>query len=75
MAGVRTVANVGAHLANISFDRSHNLLASATHTMDIYRDASERSADGIQALFSSCMAMPWLATNAAHMPRNLRPID
>jgi S-methylmethionine-dependent homocysteine/selenocysteine methylase len=57
MAGVRTVASVGGHVANISFDRGHNLLASATHTMDIYRDASERSADGIQALFSSWMAM------------------
>ena len=57
MAGVRTVANVGGHVANIGFDRGHNLLASATHTMDIYRDASERSADGIQALFSSWMAM------------------
>jgi phosphoribosyl-ATP pyrophosphohydrolase len=57
MAGVRTVASVGSHVADISFDRSHNLLASATHTMDIYRDASERSADGIQALFSSWMAM------------------
>jgi hypothetical protein len=57
LAGVRTVANVGDHVANISFDRSHNLLASATHAMDIYRDASERSADGIQALFSSWMAM------------------
>jgi hypothetical protein len=57
MAGVRTVASVGGHVADISFDRGHNLLASATHTMDIYRDASERSADGIQALFSSWMAM------------------
>jgi methyl-accepting chemotaxis protein len=57
MAGVRTVANVGGRVANISFDRGHNLLSSATHTMDIYRDASERSADGIQALFSSWMAM------------------
>jgi hypothetical protein len=56
MAGVRTVAT-GGHVADISFDRGHNLLASATHTMDIYRDASERSADGIQALFSSWMAM------------------
>jgi hypothetical protein len=57
MMGVRTVANVGGRVADISFGRGHDLLASATHTMDIYRDAAERSAEGIQALFSSWMAM------------------
>jgi Phasin protein len=56
-ARARRVANVSGDVANIASDRGHNLLTSATHTMDIYRDASERSADGIQALFSSWMAM------------------
>ena len=57
MAGVQTAAGVGGRVADISFGRGHDLLSSATRTMDIYRDASERTAGGVQALFSSWMEM------------------
>jgi hypothetical protein len=55
MMGVRTAAGVGSRVADISFGRGHHLLASAAHVMDVYRDASERSAERVQALFSSYM--------------------
>jgi Phasin protein len=57
MAGVHTAAGVGSNLADISFGRGHDVLSAATHMMDIYRDASERTTGGVQALFSSWMAI------------------
>jgi hypothetical protein len=86
MMGVRTAAGVGSRVADISFGRSHHFLASATHAMDIYRDASERSAERMQALFSSyltfgrglqSMQHAWLEMvdhrmeNAVHKPQDL----
>ena len=55
LMGMRTAADVGSRVADIGFGRGHHLLSSATHAMDIYRDASERSAEHAQALFSSCL--------------------
>jgi hypothetical protein len=55
--GVRAAADFGGRVADIGFGRSHDALSSATHMMDIYRDASDRTAGGVQALFAS-----WLAT-------------
>jgi hypothetical protein len=46
-------ADVAGRVADISVDRGHRLVASAAHAMDIYRDASERSVERAQALFSS----------------------
>ena len=57
MTGVRTAANVGSRVADISFGRGHHLLSSTAHMMDIYRNASEQSAGRVQALFSSWMAV------------------
>jgi hypothetical protein len=86
MMGVRTAAGVGSRVADISFDRGHHLLASATHAMDIYRSASERSAGRVQALFASCMTVgrgwqnlqhAWLEMvnhsieHAAHKPQDM----
>jgi hypothetical protein len=86
MMGVRTAAGVGSRVADISFGRGHHLLASATHAMDIYRDASERSAERVQALFSSyltfgrglqAMQHAWLEMvdhsieHATHKPQDL----
>jgi hypothetical protein len=86
MMGVRTAAGVGSRVADISFGRGHDVMSSATHVMDIYRDASERSAERIQALFSSAMVMgrglqsmqhAWLEMidhrmeHAAHKPQDL----
>jgi hypothetical protein len=86
MMGVRTAAGVGSRVADISFGRSHHLLSSAATAMDIYRDASERSAERVQALFSSYMTFgrglqnmqhAWLEMidhtmeNAAHKPQDL----
>jgi hypothetical protein len=86
MLGVRTAADVGSRVADINFGRGQHLMSSAAHTMDIYRDASERSAERVQALFSSAMAMgrglqtiqhAWLEMidhtmeHAAHKPQDL----
>ena len=86
MMGVRTAAGVGSRVADISFGRGHHLMSSAAHAMDVYRDASERSAERVQALFSSVMLMgrglqsmqhAWLEMidhtmeNAAHKPQDL----
>jgi hypothetical protein len=86
MMGVRTAAGVGSRVADISFGRGHHLMSSAAHVMDVYRDASERSAERVQALFSSAMVMgrglqsmqhAWLEMmdhtmeHAAHKPQDL----
>ncbi|HEY0183811.1 MAG TPA: phasin family protein [Rhodopila sp.] len=86
MMGVRTAAGVSSRVADISYGRGHHLLASAAQAMDIYRDASERSAERVQALFSSYMTFgrglqniqhAWLEMvdhtleNAAHKPQDL----
>jgi phosphoribosyl-ATP pyrophosphohydrolase len=86
LMGVRTAAGVGSRVADISFGRGHHLMSSAAHVMDIYRDASERSAERVQALFSSAMVMgrglqsiqhAWLEMidhsmeHAAHKPQDL----
>ena len=86
MIGVRTAAGVGSRVADISMGRSHHMLSSAARTMDIYHDASERSAERVQALFSSWMAIgrgfqqmqhAWLEMcdhaleHAAHKPQDL----
>jgi len=55
LMGMRTAADVGGRVADIGFGRGHHFLSSAAHAMDIYRDASERSAEHAQALFSSCL--------------------
>jgi hypothetical protein len=86
LMGVRTAAGVGSRVADINFGRSRDLMSTAMHTMDIYRDASERSAERVQALFSSAMMMgrglqtmqhAWLELidhtmeHAAHKPQDL----
>lgn len=86
MTGVRTAADVGSRVADISFGRGHHLLSSTTHMMDIYHSASKQSAGRVQALFSSWMAMgrgfqqmqhAWLGIldhtvkNAAHKPQDI----
>jgi Phasin protein len=84
--GVRTAADVGHRVADISFGRGHRWLTSATQAMDIYRDASDRSAECMQALFSSYLTFgrglqaiqhAWLESadhaieTATHKPQDL----
>ncbi|WP_158258366.1 phasin family protein [Rhodopila globiformis] len=57
LMAARTAAGVGGRVADISFGRGHRLLNSTATAMDIYRDASERSAEQVQALFSSYMSL------------------
>jgi phasin family protein len=86
MMGVRTAAGVGSRVAELSFDRGHHFVSSAAHAMEVYRDASERSAERVQALFSSYMTFgrglqtmqhAWLEMvnhtmeQAAHKPQDL----
>jgi hypothetical protein len=57
MMAARTAAGVGGRVADISFGSSHRLLSSTATAMDIYRDASERSAERVHALFTSYMSL------------------
>jgi hypothetical protein len=84
--GVRTAAGVGGRIADIGYGRGHHLLTSVVQAMDIYRDAAERSADRLQALFASYVALgrgmhqmqhAWLETmdhtleNAVRKPQDI----
>ena len=86
LLGVRAAAGVSSRVADISFGRGHHLLASAAQAMDVYRDASERSAERVQSLFASCLTLgrglqsmqhAWLELvdhtmeNAVHKPQDL----
>jgi Phasin protein len=86
MIGMRTVTGVGSRVADISLGRGHHLMSSTAHAMDVYRDASERSAEQVQALLSSVMSLgrglqrmqhAWLEMadhameKAAHKPQDL----
>jgi phasin family protein len=86
LLAARTAANVGSRVAEISFGRSHNLLTSTAQALDVYRDASERSAERVHALFSSYLTLgrglqqiqhAWLEIldhsleNATHKPQDL----
>jgi hypothetical protein len=79
-------AEVASRVADISLGRGHRLVTSAAHAMDVYRDASERSVERAQALFSSYvtfgrglhdMRHVWLEIvdhtleNATHKPQGL----
>lgn len=57
MMGVRTAAGVGSRVADVNYGRGQQLMSSAAQAIDVYRDASERSAERVQALFSSVTAM------------------
>lgn len=57
MTGMRAVSGVGGRATDISFSRGHQMMSSAAHALDIYRNASERSAERVQALFSSAMIL------------------
>jgi hypothetical protein len=82
----RAASEVAEEAADVSFSRGQKMIASAAEAMDIYRDASERSAERAQALFSSYvtfsrglhdMRQVWLdmvdqtISRTAHKPREL----
>jgi hypothetical protein len=86
MYGMRTAADLGCRVADISLGRGHHWLANATQAMDIYRDATDRSAECMQALFASyltcsrglqAMQHAWLEAadhaieSASHKPQDL----
>jgi hypothetical protein len=85
-SAARTAAGVSSRVADISYGRSHNLLSSTVQALDVYRDASERSAERVHALFSSYFTLgrglqqiqhAWLEIvdhsleNATHKPQDL----
>jgi hypothetical protein len=86
LLGMRTAAGVGGKVADMSFGRGHHLLNSTVRALDIYADATERSAERVQALMSSAMVWTrgiqkmqhaWLemidhsVKRAAHRPQDL----
>jgi hypothetical protein len=86
LLGMRTAGGIGGKVADMSFDRGHHLLNSTVQALDIYADATERSAERVQALMSSAMVWTrgiqktqraWLEMidhsmeRAAHRPQDL----
>ncbi len=57
MMGMRTATGAGSKVADSNFGRIHRMMPSAAHAMDIYRDAPERSAEQVQALFFAAVTM------------------
>ena len=57
LMAARAAAGVSGRVADISYGRSHDMLNSTVHALDVYRDASERSADRVHALFTSYLTM------------------
>ena len=55
--GVRAAAGVNTRLADVSYGRGHRVLGQATRAAEIYRQASEGTAENVQALFASWMSM------------------
>jgi hypothetical protein len=86
LMGMHAAADMGQRLGDISYGRGHRILSSMTQAVDIYRDASERSAGNLQSLFSSWLTISrgaqqmqhaWLEmidhalSRAAHKPQDL----
>jgi hypothetical protein len=57
LTAARAAAGVSGRVADINYGRSHDMLNSAVHALDVYRDASERSAERVHALFSSYLTL------------------
>ncbi len=66
MVGARAAADLTGKVADIGFGRSHRMMSSAAHAMDIYRDAAERSAGRVQALMASAMTLGRGMTSMQH---------
>lgn len=66
LTGTRALADAGGKIADINFGRSRDMISSAAHAMDIYRDAAERSASRVQALMSSAMTLGRGLTSMQH---------
>jgi hypothetical protein len=66
LTGARAAADVSGRVGDIGFGRSHHMMSSAAHAMDIYRDAAERSANRVQALMSSAMTLSRGLTSMQH---------
>ncbi len=57
LMAARAAAGVSGRVADMSYGRSHDMLNSTVHALDVYRDASERSAERVHALFSSYLTL------------------
>jgi phosphoribosyl-ATP pyrophosphohydrolase len=57
LMAARAAAGVSGRVADMSYGRSHDMLNSTVHALDVYRDATERSAERVHALFSSYVTL------------------
>jgi phasin family protein len=55
--GLSATADASGHMAGISHEHSRRLLTSTVQAMDIYTDATERSAERLQALMASALTL------------------
>ena len=57
VSGLRAVANAQGPLADASFEQSLRALEITSRVTDVYRQAAERAADDVRALFDSWMSL------------------
>jgi hypothetical protein len=56
LSGLRALASAQAPLADQSFEQSRQALETASRVTDVYRQAAERAADDVRALFEASMS-------------------
>jgi hypothetical protein len=57
LLGVRAAAGMNGRIADAGYGRSHRVLGAAARALDIYREASDSTAENVQALFSAYMTL------------------
>jgi phage major head subunit gpT-like protein len=57
LMGMRAAAGVNGRIVDIGYGRGHRVLTATAQAMDIYRDAAERSAEQMQALFGCYLTL------------------
>jgi hypothetical protein len=55
LRGVRAMTEIQAHAAGVNLDQGRRVLGIALRVADTYREATDRTADKVQALTDSCM--------------------
>jgi hypothetical protein len=55
--GMRAATGVNGRLADVGYGTSHRLLEQATHIMDIYGQASERTSEKLQSMFAAGLSL------------------
>lgn len=66
LLGVRAAAGMNGRMADVGYGRSHRALGAAAHALNLFREASDSSAENMQALFSAYMTLGRGAQQVQH---------